>query len=213
MKKQDSYFVITLILLLGTGLLVKRIEAGVPVELKKPLESLPLEHGSLYGREAFDMEKNYEAPSADSSLYRTYAESGIPQSVQVYVGYWEEQNKKKKIKLPRYVFDGWGYYRMREKRIASPEWGEVTFNEFLNESGKRRELVYYSFIVNGSVLNNEYMLRLTNMWNAMLHRRNNAAVIRISSFLADDETVEQAENRLEGFLSSFTPVLMHHMDG
>ena len=211
MKKQGAYYVVTLLLLLGAGFLVKRIEAGVPVGLKKSLEALPMQHGTLYGREAYDSEKNYDSPSADSFIYRTYAERGLPRSVQVYVGYWEEQNEKKKIKLPRYVFEGWGYYKMREKRISGREWGEAVYNEFLNESGKRRELVYYSFFVNGRVLNNEYYLRFVNMWNAMLHRRNNAAVIRISSFLDEEETIEEAEYRLEVLLRSFTPVLLQHL--
>ena len=200
MKRSNLYFAFTCAILLGALLLVERIEARVPVPLQRPLTSIPMKHEGFSGRDASTAEKNYQASTVDASVYRTYFEEGGLRPVHLYVGYWEAQDEAKKIKLPRYVFDGWGYYWMKEKLLVSPEWGRMPFKEFLNEDARRRELVYYSFVVNGKMMSNEYQLRIVNMLNALLHDRSNAAVIRVSSFLARDETVEEAEERVERFI-------------
>jgi len=212
-KRNNQYFLGAFALLLGAGLLVNRLEAAVPVQLMHSLGALPVEVGDYSGREALAEERNYQAESADSSVYRTYVEGVGAQSVQVYVGYWESQSENKRVKLPRYVPEGWGYYWFRQKQLVSPASGEMSFNEFLNEGRRRKELVYYSFIVNGRILNSEYRLRVMNMWNSLRHRRNNAAVVRVSSFLRQNESVESAEKRIENFLHRFMPALMIHLPG
>jgi EpsI family protein len=213
MKKNDQYLIVSLALLLVAGLLVNRLEAANPVEVLRALDSLPVEVGDYHGREAFSAEMNYRADTADTSVYRTYVARETAQLVHVYVGYWKNQSKKKRIKLPRYVFEGWGYYWMKKRHLPSDIYGKMLFHEFLNEGRNRKELVYYSYIVNGKIRSNDYWLRGMNMWNALFHNRNNAAVVRVSSFLVDGEPVDRAEERVENFLQSFMPAVMDQLPG
>jgi EpsI family protein len=213
MKKNDQYLIVSLALLLLAGLLVSRLEAANPIEVLRSLDSLPVEVGDYHGREAFSTEMNYRADTADSSIYRTYVAGETAQLVHAYVGYWESQSEEKRIKLPRYVFEGWGYYWIRKRHLATDSYGKMSFHEFLNEGRNRKELVYYSYIVNGKIGSNDYWLRGINMWNALFHKRNNAAVVRVSSFLVGDESVERAEERVEEFIQTFMPAVMDKLPG
>ncbi len=207
MKKENFYFLIAFLLLLGAGFAVRHLGAETRVPLAKPLNTVPLEFVGVTGHDLQPAGSFQYDAKADTWIIRKYSsEPKLPQ-LSVYVGYWENQNEGKGILSPRYTRDGWNFYWIKKKQILIPSEGAIYMNEFLNEKGSEKELTYYSYLIGDRFIADENRYRLMRMMNAVLHGRSNAALVRITIPVTDDFPLERAETYAESFLREFLPTV------
>lgn len=186
---------------------------GYNREIKKPslqpIRSLPLVIGSYSGQDVYPVVNNFLDLSADEWILRVYRKNdGKP--IGVFVGYWENQNEKKRIRSPRYTNWDWKYYWIKTRPVVIGS-AAIRLKEFLSERGNEKELVYYGYIVNGKIIGSEYHLRFLNMLNMLIRAKSNAAVFRVSVPVTDVFTLAQAEAYEDEFIKAVLPLLLKYI--
>ncbi len=210
MKKDNLYFLAACSILIAVMLFFHLLGAS-RVSLMRPLDDLPSHFDNYSGRESLSAERTYDRGSADTWTFRTYTGGNMENPIHVFVGYWGRQDDEKRIKSPRYVGEGWGYYWTRTKKVAYAPGSDITLMEFLNEKGPQKELVYYCYFADDFIFHSEYELRLRNILSAVLKRRNDAAVMRVAVPVTDDQPLEQVERHAEQFIEKFVPLVHDHL--
>ncbi len=211
MRKNDHYFILACITLLIAGIYIGSVSRESRVRLAVPLEYLPQEFGEFKGQDVSPLRIAFDEPTADVRVVRVYAGNGGNQPIYVFVGYWENQNEKKRIKSPRYVAEGWGYYWIKTRTLSQGSGKEMQVKEFLNERGDKKELVYYCYIIKGKIVVDEYRSRVLTMLNSLVYGKNNAALLRVALPVANDVSLDRVEQYGEAFIRDFLPLLSSHL--
>jgi len=209
-KKQNLYYIAACIILILSVLYVRGYNKETKIPPLQPITGFPSEFKGFHGKDVRPSYKNFHDPSADEKALRIYTKNGDDKLIRVFIGYWENQNEKKKISPPRYTGNRWGYYWIKTRTVSIAS-NKVKLKQFLIERGHEKELVYYCYIVNGKIVSSEYHLRLLNLLNSFLYGRNNAAVLRISMPVTDDWPIEKAEVYEEIFIKEILPLLLEYV--
>ena len=67
--------------------------------------------------------------------------------------------------------------------------------------GQTRQLVYYFFKQRDRVLTNEYAVKWFLMWDALMRNRTDGALVRATTLVTSDESLESADRRLQTFVA------------
>ena len=70
-------------------------------------------------------------------------------------------------------------------------------NRAIIQKGLQRQLVYYWFEQRGRRVANDYAAKLLTVWDAVVRRRSDGALVRLATPINTD--AELAERRLQGF--------------
>jgi EpsI family protein len=178
------------------------------ISSSKRIAGIPMKLNDFIGEDAYPAHEDSYDSSADEWIVRNYTDiKNRKTSIQVFVGYWENQDETKKIKPPRYKTDRWQHYGI-ESEFITLDSGTAKLIAFFSEKGSQRELVYYGYIVNGNIVSNEYVFRFLNVINAVLHGRNNAALFRVSVPVAEGSEIKNVEEHTMEFLQSILPLIL-----
>ena len=211
MEKSNLYFLIVCITLSLASMYTKTFGNMTAVDLPRQLEQLPNAIGEYTQADFNQPIGNFFEHIEDDSILRAYQKKGENQSIYVYVGYWAIQDELKGIRSPRYTTEKWGYYWIKTKTLMIDDTGKIQLKEFLNERGNEKELVYYCYIIAGKVIPDEYRFRFLKAVNSLLYRKNNAALLRVSTPITSDFPVEMAEPYIEDFLKDFLPIVKEYL--
>jgi EpsI family protein len=211
MKKTGIYYFIACLILILASISVKAYRHTERVPLPLNPDTIPREFGEFIGKDGYPTDSNYHDPSADQWILRVYSGNGSDNPIHVFFGYWESQNEQKRITPPRYTSLGCKYFCKKTTRLGYGKNTVANVKEFLNEKGQEKELVQYCYIIDGIVFSNEYQLRFLNTVNALLHRKNNVALLRVSVPVTSEFPVESAEIYIEDFLKDFLPIVKGYL--
>jgi EpsI family protein len=211
MKKTGIYYFIACLILILAIISVKAYRNTARVPLTLDPDTIPREFGEFTGKDGYPSDSNYHDPSADQWFLRIYSGNGNDKPIHVFFGYWENQNEQKRITPPRYTSQGWQYYWIKTKQLEYGKNIVASVKEFLSERGQEKELVYYCYIVNGKIISDEYRLRFLNTINALLYRKNNAALLRVSVPVTSGFPEESAEIYIEDFIKDFLPIVKEYL--
>jgi EpsI family protein len=207
MRKTFPFFILACAILILASVYTKWLIKEVSIPLMQPLDQVPKENGKFMGENVSSTSQEFNYNSSDSQISRMYTEKGKTSTINVFLGYWESEKETKRISSPRYTKEGWGYYWTKTKTITTGENNKIQLKEFLNERGEEKELVYYAYIIDGKVVPDEYRFRFLKAVNSLLYRKNNAALLRVSTPITSDFPVEVAEPYIEDFLKEFLPIV------
>ncbi|MBW2641452.1 MAG: EpsI family protein [Deltaproteobacteria bacterium] len=70
-----------------------------------------------------------------------------------------------------------------------------------------------SFPIRGRILNNAYQLKIYNFWDALTQQRTDGALVRLITSVYEDETLDDAEKRLQSFVRDVALVLEEYIPG
>jgi EpsI family protein len=196
--------------LIITALFVHGHRKNIRVHSSKDIADIPYVIGSFNGVSIPPSSATYHDPSADQWIQRSYVKNSSEIPINVYIGYWENQNESKRIKPPRYSEGRWEYYWTKTKKI-NIKYKKGNLRELLNERDDQKELVLYCYIVNGRIFSSEYYLRYLNMVNLLINNKSNAALLRISIPISEGLTVESAEMYGENFFKEILTILYEYI--
>ena len=169
-----------------------------PVELHRPLDHFPRHIAGFIGEDLNGMSEQVRPFPADSELMRVYAdEKG--NSLELYIGYFELQDRGKKIIDYRRAW-------MHEQASIVPL-AEVKTAPRINKTsllGKSsNSAVYFWYQMDRRIIRNEYAGKFFTFMNAFIKRKNNAAVIVIRT--------KSTENQVMPFLEEAVPLIRTHL--
>jgi len=205
MRRDNFYYIIACIFLVLTIAYVKAHGSQLKIPLLMAFENLPLQLDEFSGNNIYLYDEIAKYESADNWILRSYTGSKQDIAILVFVGYWENQNENKLIVSPRYVSGAQSF--LKKKTMKNSHNNDLVLNEFLMDGKQGKELIYYCFFMDGKVIPDDYQFRFKRMVNSLLYRRNNAALLRVSTPITNDFPVEDAELYIEDFLKDFLPIV------
>lgn len=162
--------------------------------------------GDWKGSDSPLRESIVKAAAVDSYLNRVYTNASGGQ-IEVYVGYYANQQTDKWIHSPKNCLPGGGWEPVRAGRtsidVGAPS--PVVVNEYLIQKGLSRFLVLYWYQERGRVIASEYMAKFWLVADAMTRNRTDGALVRVLS--SPDGGEDRARARMVSFLHTLYPEL------
>ncbi|NVN97964.1 MAG: EpsI family protein [Geobacteraceae bacterium] len=198
------FVIVAALLLLTAG--YKGVHADVMIPLNQPFSAFPRAHAEwiMTAEETFNA-ATLELLKPTDYLSRTYRDaSGV--KVKLYIGYHGGGEGTGEIHSPRHCLPGSGWQEVSSTRTILDSHGErINLVKASYMQGDRIENIFYWFQVRNSSLSSEFALKIAEFTGSMLHRRRDAAFIRVSFPAADGTTGSfEAGDR---FIKEFYPVI------
>jgi len=195
-------------LLLGFGcLLLLKVRLQEDVELRAPLEAMPLTLMGITGADQVISLDEQRVAGMSTYLLRSFGSDSGPQ-FSVYVGYYPSQTQGRTIHSPKNCLpgSGWEPLAAREEQLVAGR-GTVTVNRYELANGSRRALVYYWYQGRGRVAANEYRVKLDLLRDAAIRGRTEEALVRVVVPLSPAVTDSAAEALARQVSSDVIPAL------
>ncbi|MCK5830865.1 MAG: VPLPA-CTERM-specific exosortase XrtD [Methylococcales bacterium] len=119
--------------------------------------------------------------------------------VNFYIAYYQTQKHGAVPHSPKLCIPGGGWLITD---ISESSFKGIEFNRVIISKDKIQQLVYYWYRQRGKDIANEYALKWNTFIGAFQYKRTDGALIRLTTTLSANETVENADERLQKFISS-----------
>jgi exosortase D (VPLPA-CTERM-specific) len=119
------------------------------------------------------------------------------QQVNFYAAYYQTQKHGAVPHSPKQCISGGGW---QIQDISSTHYQNIHFNRVLVQKNQQKQVVYYWYKQRDKAIANEYDLKWNTFLGAFENRRTDAALVRLTTNLATNESLEEADNRLKQFL-------------
>lgn len=134
--------------------------------------------------------------------------------VNFYVAYYASQRKGQSAHSPRSCIPGGGWKMTELSTYQVPGLDKPLFvNRTVIKLGDAKQVVYYWFQQRGRNLTNEYMVKWYIFWDAMTKNRTDGALVRLTTPIGKDESVEDGDKRLAEFTREFHPLMGEYIPG
>jgi exosortase D (VPLPA-CTERM-specific) len=204
-------FWVAAVLLIATLVFSYGIEFREKTPISRPFDQFPVQVGEWAGTRQVMEKEIIDTLDLSDYVMITY-ENRSGRHVDFYVAYYESQRKGESIHTPETCLPGSGWLFTKAGRVdipmpdITPE-GMMPVNRALMHKGGQKQLVYYWFPQRGRILTSAYQLKLYAFWDALTRQRTDGALVRLITPLYDMEKLDQAEQRLKGFMREIVPVL------
>jgi len=210
-------FVVAIILLGATLAISNTVDFREKIPAKKNLEQFPLKLDEWTSTRRQPMAQMYiDALDLSEYVIIDYHNRN-DKKVNFYVAYYESQRKGESIHSPATCLpgSGWSFDQSGTVKITDVHGidGTIEVNRAVMQSGRSRRVTYYWFPVRGRILNNAYQLKIYNFWDALTQQRTDGALVRLITSVYEDETLADAEKRLQNFVRDIVPVLEEYIPG
>ncbi len=143
-------------------------------------------------------------------LMRSYADSG-GHFIDLYVGYHNGGASSGPIHSPRNCLPGSGWFPLgnSEMSVAVPG-GNLALVRAVYAKEDQKVTFYYWYQLKGEVITNDLGMKLAELRNTLLHRRRDAAFIRVN---VRDLSGTQADKLAADFINGLYPALNNYLPG
>ena len=207
-------FLVSVVLLSLTLVLTQYIEFREAVPMSQSFKKFPMIVGEWTGSRQ-DMETKFiDALDFSDYIMADYKDDS-GRAVNFYVAYYESQRKGESIHSPATCLrgGGWQFKKAGSKQIMLQDGSSIPVNRALIEKGSIKQLSYYWFPSRDRILTNAYQMKIYNFWDALTRQRTDGALVRIITLVYPDESVGDAEKRMQAFISDINPVLKKFLPG
>lgn len=123
--------------------------------------------------------------------------------VNLYVAYYESQRAEGSIHSPRSCIPGGGWVIESIENVVidgiQHDGHPIHANRVMIVKGDYKQLVYYWFDQRGRNITNEYLLKWYLFWDSLTRHRSDGALIRLTTMIGPNESIEDGESRLQKF--------------
>ena len=183
-----------LVALAGVGSLDNREEDAT--FKKTELISFPLKFDDWFGRE-----DRIEADVAEKLGFTEYVMINYQnlqhRPVNFYVAYYASQRKGVSPHSPKVCIPGGGWEIAKFSRTTVDE---MPVNRVLIRKGTQDQIVYYWFEERGTPIANEYLKKWLLFKDALFLNRTDGSLVRVTTPVMSDETLEDADLRAQEFI-------------
>ncbi|MFA6280549.1 MAG: VPLPA-CTERM-specific exosortase XrtD [Bdellovibrionales bacterium] len=138
----------------------------------------------------------------DDYLLANYQRDADKVSVNLYMAYYKSQRVGSSIHSPSNCLPGGGW-RIEKRSIEPIDLGAQTIpvSRLLIREGQQAMLVYYWFAGRGRILNEQYEAKWYLFVDSIMKHRTDGALVRLTTTIAPQETEQDADRRMQAFLS------------
>lgn len=138
---------------------------------------------------------------ADDYIDIDYFSPISSQPVNFFVAYYRNQLGGAGIHSPQVCLPsgGWEVSAISQYGVdmTGTGYGKFNVNRAVIQNGMVRQLVYYWFEQRGKRMTNDYLVKASMIWDSLTRRRADGALVRFVTPIGSDETVAQADVRLQ----------------
>jgi EpsI family protein len=203
-------FVVATLLLAGTVLLLRSRNSAEIIPSREPLQTLPHTIQSWSSAQDIPLSKDVlEVLGPGDFLMRNYHDSASGADVDLFIAYFPSQKTGDTIHSPKNCLPGAGWSPVRSDRINLSISGHGPFpvNRYLIARGEDRRLVLYWYWAHNRAVASEYSAKFYLITDSIRMHRSDGSLIRVTTPLAPDETIDSAQNRLVSFASNVVPLV------
>jgi len=179
--------------------------AAVPP--KQPLDRFPRRIGAFHRVDTVTFSRAVEEKAGMDHYLMWYYADDSGYTLGLYIGYYEIQSEGHIIHSPQHCLPGSGWEFSRDEAIdlAAIAPGRMgTIRRVLLQNGLNKQLAHYWYHGRGRAIANEYLDRGLLIWDTILHRQTQGALIRITGPGTDPPTDIAKQ---EAFITALLPVL------
>lgn len=172
--------------------------------------AIPLNEGDYTGEERRFSETSYDILQADTTTLRRYI--GLDGDVYwLFVAYFASQKYGSQIHSPKHCLPGGGWQILRHEpfELDLPGGKSKKINRLIIADRGRQQLMFYWYETRGGAISNEFGLKWDLVMNSLMLRPTDAAIIRLTLPIREEDGVEGATERAQEFFRTFYPDVAH----
>jgi EpsI family protein len=205
-------FWISLSLIIATLVVIRIMHLGTDVVVvKKNLDRIPYEIGSMHGVDIPLEESIIKALDPDVFVFRNYI-SKDRTPINLYIGYYGTRKGGRSAHIPEGCYPGAGWAILKEHTSTIPldnNMGSITLNSLWANKGNERQLVYHWYQSDKSkVIATGMQQNLNRFKRRLLYNRDDGAFVRVS--LDMDNDYSQTKKDMERFIIQLFPLLIEY---
>jgi len=149
----------------------------------------------------------FKDSGVDHELKRVYR-ANPDGEIQLYIGYFEYQDQKKKIINYRTA----EFHRNASRVTISLDGSrKIEINKAIHRNKNKFDLILFWYDLNRHIASERYMAKLYTIWDALVNRRTNGSIIMIKSELHDINHLDGKLLQAERFINAIYPVLEDYL--
>ena len=125
--------------------------------------------------------------------------------VNFFSAFYAKQTKGQGIHSPEVCLPvgGWEVFSLKPYQVSFPDtvYGSFYLNRAIIEKGTTRQLVYYWFEQRGRRMTNDYLAKLSVLWDSLTRGRTDGALVRFVTPIGPEETEADADKRLHRLMA------------
>lgn len=142
-----------------------------------------------------------------------YNENGA--AINFYVAYYDSQRAGESAHSPRTCIPGggWKMQNLTQIDIKTVQVNNkpLRVNRTLVQLGENKQIVYYWFQQRGRIITNEYMVKWYLLWDSLIKRRTDGALVRLTLPLSSEESEKSGDEILQSFAKKIMPLLADYI--
>ena len=170
----------------------------VPVQLQQSFDMLSTEITGFSSRNLHQIDDRLRPFVADNELLRLYVDSS-GNRVEVYVGYFEEQTRERKLIDYR---RNWLHEEVEPFSVVTSG-GAVTINQTRFNDRFNPSSIYFWYIMDDRIITSQYVGKFYTFLDGLFKRRTNGAVIVVQTRSSQEEVMP--------FLEELVPEILRHL--
>jgi exosortase D (VPLPA-CTERM-specific) len=202
---------IAAILLLGTtAAIAQTVNFREAVPIAKSFRHFPLRVGQWTGQLQTMDQKFIDGLNFSDYIIANYR-NDAGQFVNFYTAYYESQRKGESIHSPASCLpgSGWEFRQAGRTEIALSDDAnhKLPVNRAVISNVSQNQLSYYWFPMRGRMLTNIWEMKVFNFLDALAQQRTDGSLVRLITPISKNESIADADARLQSFTRELMPVL------
>ena len=210
MKRTTAHFVLAALFIGTTAFFLRAHTRGEYFPSRHNLQSFPTQVGEWSGSDIALDKETLEILGPGDFLLRLYrAASESDPDIDLFIAYFPSQRAGDTIHSPKNCLPGAGWAPVYSRRIVLSVPGHAPFpaNQYLIVKGDLRQLVVYWYWAHDRGVASEYWAKYYLVADSIKMNRSDGALVRTTTPLSADETVQAAQQRIMPFISELIPKL------
>ena len=209
-------FLVMFLALGGLLFFIQGVEFREDIPIKQSLSAFPLKINQWQGV-SVPMEQKF----VDALHFTDYAlidyRNSAGRTINFYLAYYQSQSKGESIHSPSSCLPGGGWTfnesGVVKVGLSRGEEPALQVNRAFIAKGDARQLTYYWFPQRGRQLTGMLEMKFFTFWDALIRQRTDGALIRLVTPVDKNESVEQADLRLQEMTRQLLPLLDRFIPG
>jgi EpsI family protein len=204
----QSRFLLAAAMLLSAAVFLQARSRNEILPFHRPLAGFPVQLGTWSGTDIEITPDVRQVLGPGDFLLRVYQSGSVPY-FDLFIAYFPTQRTGDAIHSPKNCLPGAGWMPIRSDRIwlTLPSVTPFLVNRYVIAKGDERQLVLYWYLAHSRTTASEYWAKFYLVADSMRMNRTDGSLIRITTPIADNETMEVAQQRLVSAATLITPRL------
>ena len=206
-------FLVSVALLAGTALLLRARNGAEILPSRLPLNSFPHTLGRWTSTDIALEQDVRQVLGPGDFLVRAYTNTGNGKGVNLFIAYFPSQRTGDTIHSPKNCLPGAGWIPVQSDRITIDVGGHSPFvvNRYIIAQAEQRQLVLYWYWAHNRAVASEYAAKFYLISDSIRMHRSDGSLVRVTTPIAENESIDSAQQTLLSFSSNVVPLLNQYV--